>query len=73
MEVSVMHTPLLLHPLIKGALMNSPPSSDCNLTMCIRKVPLNGPKHGIRYIIRRMSFGASDFSLSGATQGISML
>eukprot|EP00975_Prorocentrum_lima_P004791 1043525-Prorocentrum_lima.AAC.1 len=62
----VIHTPLVLHPSIKGSLMNSPPFSDCTLTICLPKVPLNGPKLGMRSIVLR-----SDFSLSGATHGIS--
>eukprot|EP00975_Prorocentrum_lima_P052129 10918506-Prorocentrum_lima.AAC.1 len=36
--------------------------------MCIR----DRPKLGMRSVVRSISFGASDFSLSSATPGISM-
>eukprot|EP00975_Prorocentrum_lima_P015225 3227567-Prorocentrum_lima.AAC.1 len=57
-----MPTPLMLHPSVKGSL-----------TICIPKVPHNGPKLGMGTIVLRISFGASDLSLSGVTHGIIML
>eukprot|EP00975_Prorocentrum_lima_P058301 12235327-Prorocentrum_lima.AAC.1 len=35
--------------------------------------PLSGPKFGMRTMVLRISIGASDFSLGGATHGTNIL
>eukprot|EP00975_Prorocentrum_lima_P058291 12233903-Prorocentrum_lima.AAC.1 len=59
-----------LHPEINCSLMNSPPFSDCTLTICMPDIPLSPPNVGSMSRTLRISLGASDFNLSGATHGM---